>query len=284
MSTLIIIRGNSGSGKTSVSKRLQEKLGNNTMLISQDVVRREILKVKDGKNTPALKLLIEMIRYGKNNCDYVILEGILNSNWYRPLFEEAISEYKENIFAYYYDLPFEETLARHQSKSNSNDFGEEAMRRWWVEKDYIKIIPEITLTSELSLDQTVEYLYQEIKSPIELFIESKVLPKYRPIVEKFRRLIQNDYPSLKEEMRSGTEKYYGVPVYRYNRIIITLSPTQKCITFSFSDGKKLEDKYLLLEGKGNKTLNLRISKLEDYKDEILKYYIDQAIKLDASIK
>ena len=79
-----------------------------------------------------------------------------------------------------------------------------------------------------------------MKSPIESFIEEKVLPKYQPIVAKFREIIQNDYQCIREEMRGGTEKYYGVPVYRYNRIIITLSPTQKGITFSFTEVKNFE--------------------------------------------
>ena len=37
---LVIIRGNSGSGKTAVAKVLQHKLGHNIMVVSQDVVRR----------------------------------------------------------------------------------------------------------------------------------------------------------------------------------------------------------------------------------------------------
>lgn len=37
-----MIRGNSGSGKTTVAKKLQHQLGPNTMVISQDVIRREI--------------------------------------------------------------------------------------------------------------------------------------------------------------------------------------------------------------------------------------------------
>ena len=35
---LIILRGNSGSGKTTIAKELQQVFGNNTMLISQDVI------------------------------------------------------------------------------------------------------------------------------------------------------------------------------------------------------------------------------------------------------
>lgn len=47
-------------------------------------------------------------------------------------------------------------------------------------------------------------------------------------------------------------------LYKKNKIIITLSPTKKGITLSFSQGKKFENKYNLLEGLGNKTLNLLI--------------------------
>ena len=48
MSTLIILRGNSGSGKTSAAQELQKKLGRNTLVISQDSIRREMLWVPDG--------------------------------------------------------------------------------------------------------------------------------------------------------------------------------------------------------------------------------------------
>ena len=51
MAKLIILRGNSGSGKTTIAKELQKSLGRNTMFISQDVIRRDMLRVKDGENT-----------------------------------------------------------------------------------------------------------------------------------------------------------------------------------------------------------------------------------------
>tara|TARA_B100002049_G_C15763092_1_gene243575 strand:- start:83 stop:445 length:363 start_codon:yes stop_codon:yes gene_type:complete len=116
---------------------------------------------------------------------------------------------------------------------------------------------------------------------INQFIKNKIKEEYQPIFTKYRGLIHTKFPSLKEEMRGGTEKYYGVPVYRHNRIIISVSPTLKGITFSFTDGKQFEDKYNLLEGVGNKSLNLRLTSTIEYKDEILEYYILQAIKLDA---
>jgi len=115
---------------------------------------------------------------------------------------------------------------------------------------------------------------------IQQFIKEKVKPEHQEIYLRFRTLIQTSFPELKEEMRGGTEKYYGVPVYRQNKIVITVSPTQKGITFSFAEGKQFEDKYGLLEGVGNKTLNLRITNFNDYSEDVLKYYIRQGIEID----
>ncbi|APF21835.1 kinase [Clostridium butyricum] len=159
MSKLIIIRGNSGSGKTTIAKALQQKLGNNVMLISQDVIRREILHVHDGIDTKALPLIKELILYGKDNCDIVILEGILNSDWYHTLFELTKFKFEDKIFAYYYDIPFEETILRHYTKSNCNDFGENDMRTWWNERDFIK---EKILTKDLSADEAVDIIMKDI--------------------------------------------------------------------------------------------------------------------------
>jgi len=97
MAKLIILRGNSGSGKTSVSKALQKRFGRNTMVISQDMVRREMLWVKDGANTKALPLLINLLEYGRKNSEITILEGILDSECYRPLFQKAVEEYGKDI-------------------------------------------------------------------------------------------------------------------------------------------------------------------------------------------
>jgi len=159
---LIILRGNSGSGKTTTAKALQRKFGHGTMLISQDVVRREMLFVKDGPDTEASQLLNELALYGKKNCNVVILEGILNSEWYRKLFENLLVEFDNQIFAYYFDIPFEETLNRHKQKSNAHEFGEKEMRKWWKEKDLLDIIPEVGIHKELSLNEIVDMIYEDV--------------------------------------------------------------------------------------------------------------------------
>jgi len=147
-----------------VAKALQRKLGRNTLLIAQDTVRREMLWAHDGKDTAALPLLTALLRYGHANCEHVILEGILNAEWYKPLFETAADSFRDRIFAYYYDIPFEETLRRHETKDKKFEFGEAEMRRWWNEKDFIGILPEKVFREDISLDDAVNLILKDIES------------------------------------------------------------------------------------------------------------------------
>lgn len=61
-------------------------------------------------------------------------------------------------------MPFEETLLRHQTKPNRDEFGEEDMRRWWRDKDYLTIIPQTILREDLSLEDAVELIYNDVVS------------------------------------------------------------------------------------------------------------------------
>lgn len=155
MARLIILRGNSGSGKTTVAKALQKRFGRNTMLISQDVVRRDMLHVKDGPDSEAIPLIGELLQYGRSHSEVVILEGIMYADWYRPVFELTTRLY-EKVDAYYFDLPFEETLRRHQTKPNCKEFGEVEMRRWWREKDFSDVLSEVRICAEKDLESIVE--------------------------------------------------------------------------------------------------------------------------------
>ena len=163
MPKLIVLRGNSGSGKTTAAKALQERFGPNTMLISHDMVRMQMLHVWGREGVlRSLQLLVELLRYGRRHSEVTILEGILPAGDYGPLFEAALEAYGTDIFAYYYDLPFEETLLRHRTKPNCHDFGEEEMRRWWREKDLLPMLRETVFTKEVGLEEAVETIYRQV--------------------------------------------------------------------------------------------------------------------------
>lgn len=83
-------------------------------------------------------------------------------NQYKELFEQIIINFGERIYAYYYEIAFAETLKRHQNKPNCRDFGEEEMKCWWKEKDYIGIISEKIITADFTLDQTVDMIFRDV--------------------------------------------------------------------------------------------------------------------------
>ncbi len=132
------------------------------MLISQDVIRRDMLKVGDGRKTLAIPLMKELLIFGNRHSDIVILEGIMHADWYKSLFELAVQLYGTKIHAYYFDIPFEETLKRHQTKPNCHSFGEEEMRTWWCEKDFSNVLNEVTITEEKEIESIVSDIYDSI--------------------------------------------------------------------------------------------------------------------------
>lgn len=132
------------------------------MIISQDEIRRNMLNVKDGEDTPALPLMKELLIYGSRHSEFVILEGIMNREWYKPLFELAIQLYDAEVYAYYFDLTFEETLKRHLTRPKCQEFGEEAMRRWWREKDFSDVLNESRITSERDVESIVMDIYSAV--------------------------------------------------------------------------------------------------------------------------
>ena len=162
MPKLIILRGNSGSGKTTVAAKLQHIIGRNTMLIPQDFVRREMLYARDGDDSPAIPLMISLLEYGHGHFDTAIIEGITRSDWYSPLFKRAKELYKDDLYAYYFDIPFEETLRRHATRDKCGEFGEKEMREWWNDKDYLPYLPEKTITQDMSAEDIVNMILRDI--------------------------------------------------------------------------------------------------------------------------
>ena len=109
-SKLIIIRGNSGSGKTTTAKGLQNHLGRGTLLVSQDTVRREMLKVQDRDGNLSIDFIEQIAEYGKGKCEFVIVEGILYKHHYGVMLNNLIQFFNHKAYTYYFDLSFEETV------------------------------------------------------------------------------------------------------------------------------------------------------------------------------
>lgn len=153
MQRLVIIRGNSGSGKSTVAKQLQHRMGYQTMLIPQDVVRREILRVQDIDNNPGVQLVYDLAMYGGKIGYDVIVEGIFVNERYGNMLKKLISDFPGESYVYYFDIPIEVTLQRHSSKPNAHEFGEKELREWYIEKDYLSTTNERMILAGMDQDQ-----------------------------------------------------------------------------------------------------------------------------------
>lgn len=160
MSTIILIRGNSGSGKTSVAKKLHELLGEGNLLISQDYVRRSMLSVKDEPMNLAIGLIEVQIEYGIKNCNYTIVEGILSEAKYGDMLRNVIGN-ADFVYAYYYNLSFEETLKRHRTKKGAS-FSEEKMRNWFLEYDVLGIQDEKVIFENVTKKEMVNQILNDL--------------------------------------------------------------------------------------------------------------------------
>lgn len=165
-SKLIIIRGNSGSGKTTVAKELRSRIGDglsdNTLLVQQDVLRRDMLRERDMAEKRSVIELIELVvEFGRSKGRTVILEGILATKKYGPMLRRLANRFDE-VYVYYFDIPFEETLCRHATKPNAHEFGEKEMREWWNEKDYLHIDGEKLLDKSKSVEDITTQIIADI--------------------------------------------------------------------------------------------------------------------------
>lgn len=151
-SHLIILRGNSGSGKTTVAKLLFDHFHADAMLVSQDVVRRTMLRVKDVPDNPAIELIYRLCSYGNQLNKIVILEGILRRDIYGDMLTKLISDFNGLARVYYFDIPFDEILRRHATKPNAHEFGEAEMRQWWRSSDVLGVKEEQIFNEKMSAD------------------------------------------------------------------------------------------------------------------------------------
>lgn len=110
---------------------------------------------------------------------------------------------------------------------------------------------------------------------VDEFISAKVLPEFRDVVESIRQQLHMLAPAAVESIS------YGIPAYKAKKIFAVISPTKKDITLSFTHGAEFEDRFGLLRGVGKISRHIKFKRAEDVKQEVLAYYVKQALEIDA---
>ncbi len=162
MSKIIILRGNAGSGKSSVAQDLQARLEPRPLLIEHDHFRRHILKERETPDILNDKLILHTIEFALKHNKDVIFEGILplqhSHQKYRELLAAILAINSKNTYIYWFDIPFQETVKRHSMRTKALEFGEEKLKQWYKDDDRSHMKGEIIIKANMNLERIVQLI------------------------------------------------------------------------------------------------------------------------------
>lgn len=156
---LLIIRGNSGSGKSSIAREVRSRYGRRGIgLIEQDYLRRTLLRELDRAGGIAPDLIETNARFVLDHGYHAIVEGILHSGRYAAMLQRLIAAHAGRTSVYYLDVSFAETLRRHATRPQAAEFTPEEMAGWYVEHDLLGVHGEQVIAETSPFDGTVEFI------------------------------------------------------------------------------------------------------------------------------
>jgi predicted kinase len=158
---LIVLRGNSGSGKTTVAHALRAAYGRGLAWVSQDLIRRIILKEKDVPGGVNIGLIDQVARYCLDHGQHAVLDGILYADRYEQMLAGLSKDHAGGSHFYYFDVSLDETLRRHTTRPQAAEFGPDDMRGWYRRRDLLSSIQERIVPEASTLQQTVALVLEE---------------------------------------------------------------------------------------------------------------------------
>jgi predicted ATPase len=153
---LVVLRGNSGSGKSSVAAAVRERFGRGLALVGQDNLRRVVLRERDRPGAANIGLIDLTARYALDAGYHVVVEGILYADRYGEMLTRLRADHCGPTHAYYLHVPFEETLVRHATRPIANEVGEPQLRDWYRELDLLPGGIETFIGADSTLGETVD--------------------------------------------------------------------------------------------------------------------------------
>jgi predicted kinase len=160
--TLVIIRGNSGSGKTTAAREVRRRYGRGAALLEQDYLRRTLLREHDSTHIDpvAPAFITATARTALELGYHVILEGILHTERYAAVLHQLIDNHPGPAAVFYLDVSIDETIRRHLNRDEPIPVTPDEMRRWYTHRDLLNVPGETTIPEPQTLEQTVTTILQ----------------------------------------------------------------------------------------------------------------------------
>ncbi|MFJ2834207.1 AAA family ATPase [Nocardia sp. NPDC087230] len=167
-SVLVVLRGNSASGKSTVAHAVEQRFPRASCLVaSQDMVRRKMLRETDAPAAVNIDLIEHVAAFGLARGLIVIVEGILDADRYAEMLERLSLTAGSALF-YSFDLTFEETLRRHERRPQAQEFSPKQMAQWYHGWQPLPFVDEVRINASWSLGRSVDQIYFDIRAAIDL--------------------------------------------------------------------------------------------------------------------
>jgi predicted kinase len=158
---LIVLRGNSGAGKSTVARALREAYGRGVAWVSQDLIRRIILKEKDRPGAANIGLIDQVARYSLDHGYHVVLDGIFYADRFEPMLAALNRDHLGVSRFYYLDVSIDETLRRHATRPQAAEFGPDDMREWDRAGDLLSVTQERVIPETSTPQETISLILAE---------------------------------------------------------------------------------------------------------------------------
>lgn len=141
-SRLIIVRGNSGSGKSQLAHAIRAARPRGVAIVGHDVLRREILQVRDHPGVLSVLYVDLSARFALDNGLHAVIESILHSESYGEMLTRLRDDHVGVARCYYYELALDETLRRHRTKTLAAEVSESDVTSWYYRDDRVTALDE----------------------------------------------------------------------------------------------------------------------------------------------
>ncbi|CAL9413127.1 D-alanyl-D-alanine dipeptidase [Streptomyces sp. enrichment culture] len=161
---LVVIRGNSASGKSSVAQGLRDHYGRGIAIVGQDMIRRNVLREHDTARGANIALLGTIARAALDAGFHVILEGILYADRYGHMITSLVRDHRGVSRCYYLDVPLHATLVRHASKADAAYLAQvtdDHLTSWYRELDLLPGGLETVIAADSTLRDTVARIVRD---------------------------------------------------------------------------------------------------------------------------
>ncbi|WP_432012691.1 M15 family metallopeptidase [Streptomyces cucumeris] len=147
-----------------MAQGLRDHHGRGIAIVSQDVIRRNVLRERDTARGANIALLGRIARKALDAGFHVVLEGILYADRYSHMIASLVRDHRGLSRCYYLDVPLEATLVRHASKADAAYLAQVTdnhLASWYRELDLLPGGLETVIPADSTLQNTVARILRE---------------------------------------------------------------------------------------------------------------------------